>query len=149
MRPPYSINHNLVRANIRGGFKSRRSSRRHVVILIHAISADAEPAYQHAIYIQGLRARKKYHATLIGLGPRHARYLEPLRAGSLGVLRVQIKKRTRRRPIDSRRKEWLRAKTDRAICDCRAQRHLVQIRGLAIHPTEVNHVARFGRGYVD
>ena len=56
---------------------------------------------------------------------------------------------TRRRAIDPRRKERLRAETDGAIRHRGSQRHFVQIRYLAVHPAEVNHVARLRRGYIN
>jgi hypothetical protein len=48
----------LIRADRCGSFEAYRAACGHIVVLIYAVSADAEAAYQYTIQIERLGARE-------------------------------------------------------------------------------------------
>ena len=62
---PHSTNQNLVRADVRGRFKTLSPTRRDIVILFHSIATHSESSYELAIAVESLAAREEDDAVLI------------------------------------------------------------------------------------
>src|SRR4029077_20797428 len=125
---PHSVDRNLVRADICRCLESFRPAIRNVVVFIHAVSADAKPADQHAVAIQARASGKENNSALIDV--RRPR-LKSLGARACQVLQVNIEEWPWRRAVNGRREKRLRPKTDGAVRYGRAHRYLIQVRGCA------------------
>lgn len=78
-----AVDEDLVGTNGSGGFESSGSARSDVVVLIHAVAADAEAPDERAILEESHRARKEDDAAFVAVGRAG---LIALRAGILHIL---------------------------------------------------------------
>src|SRR5215468_6019197 len=65
IRKAHGVDHYLIGANVRRCLKALRARICDVVVLIDAISADSEAAYEHAILIEGQTSREENNSALI------------------------------------------------------------------------------------
>ena len=121
---PHSTNQDLVRTDVRGRFKALSSTRRDKVILFHSIATHSESSYELAIAVESLAAREEDDAVLI-----RVRGLRSLGAGMGDVVDIKREERAGLRGIDSRREQWLGAKTDGPVGHGSSDRHSGQIHG--------------------
>src|SRR6266704_2008512 len=120
IRQTHALVGNLVGANVRGRLKSEGSAIRDVIVFIHSVAADTEPADQRAVAIQARAARKENDSALVRIWRAG---LKSLRARIGDVHRIETEERPGARTVNSRGIKRLRAKADGAVCHCRAQGH--------------------------
>src|ERR1700747_760875 len=122
IREPDSVDGNLICANSSWRFESFCSGDSHKVVLIDAITADAEAADEHTVFIEAGASWKKDDAALLVV--RRAA-LESLRAGVLSIHGVEIEERAIAGAVDARRKQRHRAKAYGPVGYRSTYRHLI------------------------
>src|SRR5437016_14288131 len=95
---PYAADRNLVGADRGRCFEAFCASAGHKVILIDAITANAEATDKYSITVQAGASRKKHDATLLIVWWAT---LKALRARIRRIGRISIEKRARTCPINS------------------------------------------------
>src|SRR5438067_769617 len=109
---PHVTDKYLVRAHRVGRFKTLCAAGRNVIVLLHAVSGDAEASYQSASPVQRRGAGEKDYARLVRVFR-----LSALRAWIGAVEEKQIAERSGRGVGDAGREIRLRAEADGSIRD--------------------------------
>ncbi len=129
-----------------GASKAGGAGGSHVIVLVDTITAYAESADEHSIFIETGAAGKKDNSTFIHVW--WAR-LKSLCAGILQILEKQVVEGAAGGARDARWKKGLCTKADGAIRDGGAERDLIEIESGTRSTVEVDHVACFGGRDID
>src|ERR1700719_1827890 len=146
VREADAVDQDLIGANGGGRFKPEGSPRSHKIILVDAVAADAQTAYQYSILVQASAARKKYDSTFVHVWRTR---LKALRAGIGEILQEQIVERSVSGTVDARRKKRLRTEADGTTGHGSSHGHAWQVHGRAGTAIEIDHVASFAGGHIN
>src|SRR5882762_11571425 len=143
VRQSHAVDQYLVRADRCGCCEVLTASVRDVIVLIDAVAAHAQSAYQHAILVEGQAPGKEYNAILVGIGS-----LRALRAGMCQVSRKQTEKRPSIGAVDAGREQGLCREPDRAVRNGGATGNSRQVCG-ACGTAEVDCVSSLSNRHVN